>query len=840
MIAQEPSRPAIKHSFAHKLRRMVMLVSGLVLLVTALAYSAYNAIGYYNDLSLRLSSMATIVGINSSAALSFDDPATAEKLLFALKTEKDIRYAILFDKRGKPFAKYARSGLPGLDTFSLDDYMAQGGTGISKKVSPDHMSITSDIVFDETTLGYIQISSSLESLYKSIASMLLLTLGLMLPGFAVVYWLAGKLQLQFSRPVNALVAGMQKVSQTENYDQKLQMTSQDEFGLLTDGFNDMLVQLKKRDVALKGYHAELEQKVGERTEELQKRTEELQKRTEELQSKSDEAQQLATKAEQANHAKSRFLANMSHEIRTPLNGIIGLQRRLSKLNMPPEALDYLNSAQHASNDLLALLNDVLDFSKIEADSLQLESASIHMESFIQNSLISFAQMVEERGISLTVELQGAPTKFISDPLRLRQILLNLTGNAVKFTQHGGVTVSIQQDGVPGLGEGDWIHVCVTDTGKGMSSEQLERIFNAFTQGDESTTRKYGGSGLGLNIAKRLIEIMGGELHVSSEPGKGSSFSFSLPVGIHPDAVMINRIYNISDVHIEPAYEGQSNILFDGQTVLLAEDNEINQLIAKEEMEDMGLKVLVVDNGREAVERWRQGGLDLILMDVYMPEMDGLEATRRIREAEQGSGQAIPIVALTASAMKEDFQRCLSSGMNDYLTKPFQPYELASKLESFIFKDTARATGVQVKLESRQEEARAQPPQVNVANIPGSEKAPLLPLLDQSLIDETLLKRTPKSALKAMQCLRDDMKRELDRLDQAVQAGDWLEFALISHKMIGSCMYIRSEALPMLLRSMQKSGEAGDAQACMEKLETIRPYILKISDEAGKYLSAAEL
>ena len=151
MIAQEPSRPAIKHSFAHKLRRMVMLVSGLVLLVTALAYSAYNAIGYYNDLSLRLSSMATIVGINSSAALSFDDPATAEKLLFALKTEKDIRYAILFDKRGKPFAKYARSGLPGLDTFSLDDYMAQGGTGISKKVSPDHMSITSDIVFDETT-----------------------------------------------------------------------------------------------------------------------------------------------------------------------------------------------------------------------------------------------------------------------------------------------------------------------------------------------------------------------------------------------------------------------------------------------------------------------------------------------------------------------------------------------------------------------------------------------------------------------------------------------------------------------------------------------------------------
>jgi len=806
-----------QYSFANKLKRMVMLVSGLVLLLTAMAYSTYNALGYYEALGTRLVGMEKIIGTNSSAALSFDDSATAGQLLSALKVEKDVKHAIIFDKQGKPFATYASHGSLLVDDDAFTSYLADGGSGDRQEVTVNEMTVTSDIIFDGTTIGYIQISSGLTSLYENVIKMLLLTVILMIAGFVAVFWLAKRLGSQFSKPVNALLVGMQQVSETETYDKKLEGFSHDEFGLLTDGFNAMLVQLKKRDEALKSYHAELENKVEIRTRELQQKTE--------------EAVHLATKADQANRAKSQFLANMSHEIRTPLNGIIGLQRRLSKLMVQKEAVAYLNNAQQASGDLLALLNDILDFSKMEADSLQLESATIHMESFMQSALISLAPLVEEKDIALKVEMIGTPSKFIADPLRLRQILLNLAGNAVKFTHKGEVVVYMKPCKEPdGQGQ-SWLEVSVVDSGVGMNRDQLERIFTAFSQGDESTTRKYGGTGLGLNIAKRLIEIMGGSLHVKSEPGIGSTFTFEVPIGMHPDAIAIDRVYDFSDVQIDPVLQTVSKIRFQGERVLLAEDNAINQLIAKEELEDLGLEVKVVENGLQAVEVWQTEHIDLILMDVHMPEMDGLEATRKIRQLEQGSGQTIPIVALTANAMKEDFQRCMDAGMQDYLTKPFQPHQLASKLECYLRgQSNAKVGNLKTSIE-----AEGMQQQKSNKSVLIHHDMPLLPLLNKPFISERLIRQYSKSATRLLFALRDGMKEELARLDQAASAGDWSEFAMIAHKMIGSCMLIESPELPNLLRSMQVCGEAGDVEDCIERLDVLRPCIYKISEEASIYL-----
>jgi len=811
-----------KLSIAHKLRRMVMMVSGIALLVAALTYSIYGVDAYYDATVLRLSSMSKIMGINSAAALSFDDKITAEQLLSALKVETDIKLATIFDAQGKLFAQFARESRMISDDYALTAYIVKGSSGVHHEISSDQITIISDIVFDGEIIGYIEIASSLTPLYENMAKSLLLTIILLGVGFVIVYWLAERLQRQFTGPVEALVEGMEMVSVTQDYDLKLNVLSNDELGRLTNNFNDMLQQLKKRDEALKV--------------------------------KTEETMLLALKAEQANKAKSRFLANMSHEIRTPLNGVIGLIRRMGKLPLQPEeARSYLNNAGQASNDLLALLNDILDFSKMEADSLQLESAAIQMESFVQSSLISLVPLVEEKDISLTANIQGAPTTFIADPLRLRQILINLVGNAVKFTHQGGVSVCIGPCASHQNETDEWLEISVADTGIGMSDEQLERIFGAFSQADESTTRKYGGTGLGLNIAKRLIEIMGGELRVDSREGQGSTFVFCIPVRAHPAAKSLDRTINFQDVRIQPTHHTECDIHFNGERILFAEDNEINQLVAKEELEEMGLNVYVVGNGREALELWQQGDFDLILMDVHMPEMDGLEATRRIRRLD--SGGDVPIVALTANAMREDYQRCLDAGMNAYLTKPFVVQELAETLDRYLCGKSnylrknsnnsdpscnapeAEAYGGAVVAESERSLTQA----VGQPESRGGESGgmPLLPLLHEMLINESYILQYKKSGATMLKYLRDGILGQLQCLDQAVQAEAWGEYALIAHKMVGSCILIEGDELPNLLRSMQACGAAGRSEACRERLEILRPYIYKISEEAGNHLKRIE-
>ncbi len=374
-------------------------------------------------------------------------------------------------------------------------------------------------------------------------------------------------------------------------------------------------------------------------------------------------------AEQSAQTKANFLANMSHEIRTPMNAILGL----SELGMEETSLDktrhYLSQVNQAANNLLGIINDILDFSKFEAGKIVLENSGFNIKQLIGDIEQIMSLKAEAKAIKLRFTISdGVPKRLIGDTLRLRQVLTNLVGTAIKFTDQGSVDVIFNQRGISNNRIN--LHVEVTDTGKGMSVEEVSRLFQPFVQGDPSTTRKYGGTGLGLAISQQLINNMGGVIRCSSEEGKGSTFEFTISLGVDQSAFI-------------PAPPPQTGDTLHSGRALLVEDNTVNQMLAKALLGKLGLSVVLAEDGRKAVEQLRNtpGDFDIVLMDIQMPEMDGYEATRLIR-SELGLVD-LPIVALTAHATHEERNRCLAAGMNDHLSKPFSKQALTDTLSKWL-------------------------------------------------------------------------------------------------------------------------------------------------------------
>ena len=425
---------------------------------------------------------------------------------------------------------------------------------------------------------------------------------------------------------------------------------------------------------------DLEKIVQQRTNKLEATNAELTVANQSLITATEKAQKMAETALVASHTKSEFLANMSHEIRTPMNGVIGMVNFLLETDLTVEQREFASTIKVSADALLFIINDILDFSKIEAGKMTLERVNFDLSKTVKHTIELLTPQAHYKGLDLSYSIAGnACTSLLGDPTRLRQILLNLLGNAIKFTDRGKVWLEI----VP-LHETDdeiQLQFSVRDTGIGISEEAQKKLFQSFTQADASTTRKFGGTGLGLAISRKLVELMGGTLTVASRLGEGSTFSFTLRISKQKAGVPGDHPPVAAFEYYDNAHATASSPIPKDTRVLLAEDGKVNQLVAVRLLQQLGCTVDIAGNGLETVEAWRKNQYRIILMDCHMPEMDGYEATQQIRELE--AKQNVPptqIIALTASTMQGDRELCFAAGMNDFTSKPIskQAFEKALK------------------------------------------------------------------------------------------------------------------------------------------------------------------
>ncbi|HTL10557.1 MAG TPA: ATP-binding protein, partial [Chitinophagaceae bacterium] len=466
-----------------------------------------------------------------------------------------------------------------------------------------------------------------------------------------------------------------------------------------------------------------------------------------------ELMQAKKNTEDSAAAKKTFLANMSHEIRTPMNGILGIEALMAKTTLTKEQQQYLGMMQDSANNLLAIVNDILDLEKIEAGKMQLEEIPFNLSEKINSVIHSFSFKAEEKGIRLT-HTNGLPAglQVKGDPYRLVQILNNFLSNAVKFTGQGSITVTSKVK----LDKDEWLAMeCVIqDTGIGIPADKLNAIFSPFVQASSNTTRKYGGTGLGLSICKNLIEMQGGELWVESTVDIGTSFRFIIPYKKEEAPVMDTAPISVTNY----ASLGKRH-------VLLAEDVELNQFLARHILQSWGFEVTIADNGRKAVEMLQQQDFDLILMDIQMPEMDGITATQQIRQLENKAKAGIPIVALTANALKGDSDTYISAGMNDYLSKPFTEASLFEVIRKNLPPQASTADEAATPVQS---------PAIIKENT-------LMSLYDLSMVrsvsggDEAFIK-------KMVQLFIETVPPGLKDLHEACSKGEWQRVGKVAHKL----------------------------------------------------------
>ncbi|OEU62004.1 MAG: hypothetical protein BA867_07890 [Desulfobacterales bacterium S5133MH16] len=653
-------------SIKWKLKTIIMLTSGITILFASIAFICKDVITFRKAIRHDLSSLAQVIGLNSKGALVFFDQRTAEKNLAALRAKPDVFFACIYDINGKVFATYHRQNVE--EEVAPPKLQTEG-----HYYDGNYLFMFQRIFLENDIIGTVCIQYDLSRMNTEMIQSAAIFAVIVLVALFIAWILSSSLQRVISEPVLNLTQTARAISKEKDFSVRAEKHSQDEIGILIDGFNEMLTHIQSRDNELKQHREHLEEQVTLRTVELHQVNKEL----------------LAAKdaAESANRAKSEFLANMSHEIRTPLNAVLGFTDLLNSLITDKRQKNYLESIQSSGKSLLTLINSILDLSKIEAGKIELQCAPVNPYSIFDEIKHIFSLKTSEKHLDFIIDIpQDIPKSLTLDELRLRQILFNLIDNAIKFTEKGYIKVSAEKKDIKNDKHHLDLVIALEDTGIGIPSEFQDEIFEAFKQGYGQSTKRYGGTGLGLAITKRLVEIMGGYISVQSAENKGTRFEIIIP--------NVSIASEDAKSEIDDTFDSE-DIIFEKSIILVVDDIESNRELIKEYFWQTNITIIEAEDGEKAILLAKQHKPDIILMDIRLPSMNGYEATKQIGKDKET--RTIPIIALTAFGMKEEKEKIMRSGFDGFLSKPIQKSELFREVIRFIKYSRQERNGKQEEL-----------------------------------------------------------------------------------------------------------------------------------------------